>query len=478
MFATILGDSTNVPLLDGRIVGGSPVTIQDYPYQVSLQLLGSHTCGGAIISDRYVITAAHCFTIWPTSWHTIRAGSSFHNSGGQVVGVNAIYNHPNFNRANLDYDISILHLSSSLSFGPAAAPIPLSTQNQYYSDDTPAVVSGWGALIENGTAPLQLQAVGVPIVNNARCEALYKVEEYDVTDSMLCAGYMSGGRDACQGDSGGPLVINGQLIGIVSWCEGCARTNFPGVYASFTRSELRFKDLSSLDGRIVGGQPVAIEEHPYQVSVQLLGGHRCGGSIISDIYIVSAAHCYLIWPDSWHSVRVGATYHNTGGEVIAVNTINNHPRYNPDTYEFDISIISLVSPLTFGAAVAIVALPTQGQYIPEGAQAIVTGWGAMVENGTAPVVQLQAVSVPVISNERCHVFYQAVGDNITDSMLCAGYTVGGRDACQGDSGGPLTANGQLIGIVSWGEGCARANFPGVYASVPYLRYFITQITGI
>ncbi|KAI4459635.1 polyserase-related [Holotrichia oblita] len=252
MFATILSDSTidityaNVPLLDGRIVGGSPVTIEDCPYQVSVLLLGSHRCGGAIISDRYVITAAHCFTIWPASWHTIRAGSSFHNSGGQVVGVNAIYNHPNFNRANLDFDISILHLSSPLSFGPAAAPIPLPTQNQYYSDDTPAVVSGWGALIENGTAPLQLQAVWVPIVNNVRCGALYEVEEYDVTDSMLCAGYMSGGRDACQGDSGGPLVINGQLIGIVSWGEGCARANFPGVYASVSYSTSFITDITGI----------------------------------------------------------------------------------------------------------------------------------------------------------------------------------------------------------------------------------------
>lgn len=146
------------------------------------------------------------------------------------------------------------------------------------------------------------------------------------------------------------------------------------------------------------------------------------------------------WPDSWHSVRVGATYHNNGGEVIAVNIINNHPNYNPDTYEFDISIISLTSPLTFGPAVATIALPTPRQYIVEGTPAIVTGWGAMVENGTAPVPQLQAVSVPVISNERCHEFYQVVGDNITDSMLCAGYTVGGRDACQVNSFQKLTSD--------------------------------------
>lgn len=85
-----------------------------------------------------------------------------------------------------------------MTFGPAVAPISLPSQNQYYVDDTPAVVSGWGTLTENGAAPLQLQAVWVPTVNNAKCGELYAIEDYAVTDSMLCAGYMSGGRDACQ----------------------------------------------------------------------------------------------------------------------------------------------------------------------------------------------------------------------------------------------------------------------------------------
>lgn len=135
---------------------------------------------------------------WPTSWHTIRAGSSVHNSGGQVIQVNEIYIHPNYNGTLLDFDMAILYLVSPLTFGPAVAPIPLPLENQFYLDDTPAVVSGWGAMVEDGAASLQLQAVWVPMVNNGRCEALYAVENYTITDSMLCAGYMSGGRDACQ----------------------------------------------------------------------------------------------------------------------------------------------------------------------------------------------------------------------------------------------------------------------------------------
>ncbi|KAI4459637.1 polyserase-related [Holotrichia oblita] len=425
---------------------------------------------------------------WPTSWYSVRAGSTYHNSGGQVVSAMEIYNHPDYNSTNSDFDISIVLLASSLNFGSGVAPASLPEQNQIFADDTPAVVSGWGALIENGTAPLQLQAVWVPIVSNTKCEILYEVLEYDVTNSMLCAGYDDGGRDACQGDSGGPMVINGQLVGVVSWGEGCARADLPGVYASiynihsFLRkiglpsSKFPFARVPIPDGRIVGGEPVTIEQHPYQVSVQLLSSHWCGGSIVTDRFIVSAAHCFT-WPVSWYTVRAGATFHNSGGQVIAVSTITDHPNFSSSTLDNDISILFLASALTFGSGVAIIALPAQSQIIPDGTRAVVSGWGALTEGGSSPL-QLQAVGVPIVSNERCNAAYAPLGWGVTETMICAGYDEGGRDACQGDSGGPLTVDNVLVGIVSWGQGCARAGFPGVYANVAHLRGFITSVTGV
>ncbi|KAI4459633.1 polyserase-related [Holotrichia oblita] len=237
-----------------------------------------------------------------------------------------------------------------------------------------------------------------------------------------------------------------------------------------------FKNVPFIDGRIVGGEPTTIEQHPYQISVQLLQSDWCGGSINSDRYIVSAAHCFS-WPTSWYGIRAGSSFHNSGGQVIAVSTITIHPNYNPSTADNDISIIFLASALTFGSGVTIISLPTQNQYVAEGTRAIVTGWGDLQEDGPAPI-QLQVVGVPIVSNARCAALYSALGWGVTDNMLCAGYDEGGRDACQGDSGGLLTINGTLIAVVSWGEGCAQPGFPGVYASVPYLRGFITSITGI
>lgn len=85
--------------------------------------------------------------------------------------------------------------------------------------------------------------------------------------------------------------------------------------------------------------------------------------------------------------------------------------------------------------------------------------------------------VPIVNQKKCARAYQNVG-TITDRMICAGYDKGGRDACQGDSGGPLVANDVLIGVVSWGQGCAMANFPGVYSRVATVRNWINEYTGV
>lgn len=135
------------------------------------------------------------------------------------------------------------------------------------------------------------------------------------------------------------------------------------------------------------------------------------------------------WPLTWYSIRAGATFHNSGGQVIAASAITDHPNFNPNTLENDISIIFLASALTFGSGVAVIPLPAQSQYIAEGTRAVVSGWGALTEGGSSPL-QLQAVGVPVVSNERCNAAYAALGWGVTESMLCAGYDEGGRDACQ------------------------------------------------
>ncbi|KAF2896313.1 hypothetical protein ILUMI_09876 [Ignelater luminosus] len=219
-----LGFHSQVPQLDGRIVGGTPVDIEKFPYQVSLHYLGSHVCGASIISPKYVVTAGHCTFGRIAFSMQVRAGSSLKGSGGELVGVDEFVRHPQYNQRNSDYDIAILILSRELTLGSS---IPLPNDNDEFAPGSKATASGWGALSEGGSSPERLQAVDIAIVSRKECNSVY-----NITDRMICAGVLEGGKDSCQGDSGGPLLCNGVLAGIVSWGNGCARPGYPGVYAS------------------------------------------------------------------------------------------------------------------------------------------------------------------------------------------------------------------------------------------------------
>lgn len=128
---------------------------------------------------------------------TVRAGSSIRNSGGVVVSLETYHQHPDFDYWYIDYDISILHLASELSFGTSIGPVALPELNQAVAAGTPAVVTGWGSTAEGGSLPLQLQVVDVPIVSQEDCQAAYGSAA--VTDRMICAGLLEeGGKDACQ----------------------------------------------------------------------------------------------------------------------------------------------------------------------------------------------------------------------------------------------------------------------------------------
>lgn len=245
------------------------------------------------------------------------------------------------------------------------------------------------------------------------------------------------------------------------------------MFPSAGAPQTAIKD-QSLDGRIVGGVDTTIEAHPYIVSLLEYNWHICGGSIISSTWILTAAHCFYE-PVFAYYVRAGSTIRNSGGQVIAARRYILHPEYDYWTVDFDIAVIELVSPITIAVARAVAMAP-QGDQPPAGTVSIVSGWGTLSEGGSSATT-LQVVEVPIISLANCRAAYGP--DFVTERMLCAGLLgIGGKDACQGDSGGPLIANGMLTGIVSWGFGCARPNSPGVYTSVPNLRRWVTENTGI
>ncbi|XP_058984780.1 trypsin zeta-like [Musca domestica] len=237
-----------------------------------------------------------------------------------------------------------------------------------------------------------------------------------------------------------------------------------------------------LDGRIVGGYAVDITRHPHQVSMRRKScddcafSHTCGGSIYNAKVIVTAAHCVNgRVADNFIIVAGTSTRNGVDGAVSRVDKIIMHENYNASVYDNDVALMILSHPLPLnGFTMAPIELATE---VPsKGSKSTISGWGTTTAGGFASN-QLLAVDVPIVENNRCDAAYAVTygPGRITDAMLCAGVEgTGGKDACQGDSGGPLLVNGKLTGIVSWGRSCALADYPGVYASVPYLRDWILE----
>jgi len=227
--------------------------------------------------------------------------------------------------------------------------------------------------------------------------------------------------------------------------------------------------------RIVGGIEATPHEFPWMVDMRQ-GGHYCGASILNEDWVVTAAHCSTGSPSAYTLVAGDHNIATTDGREQSrrVTRIIRHPGYGSGVqYENDIALMKVDAPFVFNEWVQPAPLAEEG-FAPT-TRAIVAGWGALTEGGSSPVV-LMKVDVPVVSDAQCRVAYGAGA--IADSMICSGE--GGKDSCQGDSGGPMMCPmggvNYLCGIVSWGRGCARPDFPGVYTEVSYFADWTKEAT--
>lgn len=245
--------------------------------------------------------------------------------------------------------------------------------------------------------------------------------------------------------------------------------------------------------RIVGGIEARPGSHPWIVSLQQYGSHFCGGSLIntgsatqSDI-VVTAAHCVY---DGTSSLTASAGSHKLskyfaaeGEQKVTAGTTKYHTLYNPETTENDIAIVVLDKPINFTNTIQPICLPPKNSDVAEKTEATVAGWGLTREGGYSTSDILMQVGVPIISARDCASQYSRQGIKIDGTtMICAGYSTGGKDACQGDSGGPFVVKESqgytLRGVVSFGIGCARAGSPGVYARVSNYVDWIQRYVNI
>ncbi|KAL7837240.1 hypothetical protein SRHO_G00269510 [Serrasalmus rhombeus] len=211
-----------------RIIGGQEVEPYSIKYQASIQYNNNHYCGGTLINAQWVVSAAHC---WKPNYliKVVLAEHDLSKKEGveQVFNVSRTLVYYLYNYRTFDNDIMLLKLERPADLNSYVQPavLPSSDTPQMYKGMS-CVVSGWGVtqVYSYYLSPV-LRAVDVQIIPN--CQYYYY---FRITDNMVCAGSLLGGKDSCQGDSGGPLVCDGNFEGIVSWGIGCANPYFPGVY--------------------------------------------------------------------------------------------------------------------------------------------------------------------------------------------------------------------------------------------------------
>jgi secreted trypsin-like serine protease len=239
-------------LYSPRIVGGTEATPNEYPFTAYLYWssgITRHRCGGALLSPKWVLTAAHCVSGYGVSTFSVAMG--MHSVYGvnpyaQTSAIKRIIIHPDYvHNTDWDSDIALLELVTPMTMTAQvglATPGYLPGAAALYADGVAAVVAGWGTTSYGGSSSAVMRKVSVPIVRNDRCDDGYVGIGQPITSRMLCAGNTTvGGIDACQGDSGGPLFTidagTFTVIGIVSSGEGCALKDYPGIYTRVSSFE-------------------------------------------------------------------------------------------------------------------------------------------------------------------------------------------------------------------------------------------------
>ncbi|XP_073403586.1 prostasin-like [Dendrobates tinctorius] len=251
--------------------------------------------------------------------------------------------------------------------------------------------------------------------------------------------------------------------------------------------------FGQIANRIVGGENGNIQQWPWLCSLRHNQAHVCGCSLLSPLYVLTAAHCFPTGnKDEEYEVLVGTTslaITDSTAEIVLVAQSYKNPAYVEDGFSWDIAVVKLQKAVTLSSVVQPIRLPSSKVQFPAGMPCKIAGWGHVKQFvPLSPPQTLQVGQVKIISRQTCNCLYhinpsEATLSSIQQDMICAGTVDGSVDACQGDSGGPLccnvNGNWYQAGVVSWGEECGAPNRPGVYIEtavyIDWIRSIVPDI---
>ncbi|KAK0145982.1 Chymotrypsin-like elastase family member 2A [Merluccius polli] len=391
------------PPMVTRVVGGEDVRPNSWPWQVSLQYNREgewrHTCGGTLISDQWVLTAAHCISKGKQYRVALGKHSLVQTEDSAVFMAPAsIIVHEKWSPLFIRNDIALIKLEAAVTVSDAVMAACVPAAGVLLPNNTPCYVTGWGRLSTGGPIADNLQQALLPSVDHATCT------QSDwwggmVRPTMVCAGG-DGVKAGCNGDSGGPLNCQNadgawEVHGIVSFGLGLS-CNYPKKPTVFTRVSAYMDWINAVTAhgcgrpsvppevsRVVAGEEAAPHSWPWQVSLQSDSSgrwsHVCGGSLISSRWVLTAAHCindrygYRVQLGK-HSLKAPA---EEGSLSLRAAKIVSHDKYNMMMSRNDIALVKLSSPVSFSRTVSAACLPAAGAVLPHGAACHLTGWGRL-----------------------------------------------------------------------------------------------------
>ncbi|XP_033208879.1 trypsin 5G1-like isoform X2 [Belonocnema kinseyi] len=238
--------------------------------------------------------------------------------------------------------------------------------------------------------------------------------------------------------------------------------------------------VRACQNRIVGGDDIDISKVPYMLSFMLGGSHACGAAVIGQEWGITAGHCATAYkrdPYKEITIRTGSSIVNEGGIVHNISKVIWHEKYVTTDDANDIAVFKVEPKFEYSDVTGAVGLPEIGIPFDE-EWGRITGWGYFIPDDPIISRKLQYLRLPKMNMEECVKDYAGLY-KVKTSDVCYGFKQGGRDSCRGDSGGPLVSDDEiLIGITSWGKGCAEENSPGLYTEVVQYRDWIKNKTGI